>query len=119
MSNQVLGGYTFAYDPDPLTWSGVHKVKSRADLPTISSNISYNWGFVDWDPVELHWSAMSDAMYDALYALHIASDGALTYTWNPQLGTQYTVEIVDFQGKQFNTAWWYDVTMTLKIIAEV
>jgi hypothetical protein len=119
MANQVLGGYTFVYDPDPLSWSGIHKIKSRADLPTFTSNITYNWGFVEWSPVQLSWSSMTNAMVVALQNLHEATDGGLTYTWNPQLGTSYTVEIVDLQGKQFNSSWWTDVTMTLKIIAEL
>jgi hypothetical protein len=118
--NQVLGGYTFPYDPAMGDWSGVNQNKSRADLDAITRTISFNWGFVDYKPVILKWSSIPKTMYDQLVSLWIANNGGNTYTYNPRTGTSYTVEIVDLVGTPFGPTgsydWLIDVQMTLKVL---
>jgi hypothetical protein len=119
MANQILGAYTFAIDPDPARWSGIHKVKKLPILSTLQGEITFDWGFKEWDLVQLFWSSMPASMWDSLYELHIAGDGGLTYTWDPQLESTYTVEIADLDGRQYDTEWYTEVTLTLKIEEEL
>jgi hypothetical protein len=120
-----LNGTALTFDPALGDWTGVIKRKSRADAETLTRNVTYNWGFVDWDPVILRWGSMPLSQFLTIDVLHKANNGANTYTFDPGdgSGNLYTVEIVSFVGTPFGpdvtaVTWMVNVELVLKVMTQ-
>ncbi|MHA1286137.1 MAG: hypothetical protein ACTSPB_01915 [Candidatus Thorarchaeota archaeon] len=107
----------------PKVFSGIHYKKSRADVPTLSDNISIIWGFVLPDiTVELSWPWMAEDVYETLEDKYLEAAGSTlhrfdVYADGSTIGS-YNAEIVDFFGAPYEN-YRSDVKMTLKLMEEV
>lgn len=93
---QILGSYTFYWDPDHMTIP--EKKKDIAVQKTYGGSAIFEWSAVlQGTKVELRWNYMPRGMYKKLRELYIP-DGQ-TYEWNPQVGgNTYNIRIIDLKG---------------------
>ncbi|MDX9785443.1 MAG: hypothetical protein RBT11_01610 [Desulfobacterales bacterium] len=116
MANMSLGAYTFVLNPASMDIPESKKL--FAEVKTYSGSAIFQWpALIQGQTVELFWSHMGVAQYEALRALYL-SDAVVT--WNPQYLGTYQVVVSHLEGKYLDAVYnahpyRYDVKMKLNI----
>lgn len=95
----VLGGYELPYIPPLSHFSGIRKIKSRADIKTYEGNVTLNWGFNIKDyPVIYYYPYMDEEFYQALKTLYEKNQ---EYEYDIEDGNIYIVEILNLEAEVY------------------
>ena len=118
MVKMELGDYTFDWNPTQFTEP--KKTRIVSVIQTYASVVSFSWGcFNEGQVIEIEWEWMKEAQYDSLQTL-IEADAEVE--WNPQDGYTYQVQILDLEGKYFDSSledapYRKDVRLTLVVMS--
>jgi hypothetical protein len=123
MAKQILGRYTFYWDPDEMTMPYSEKTVSEAKTHAGTQIFEWTASIVGKE-VTLKWDFMPLFMYRMLRRKYLRTGE--TYTWNPQLddGQTFSVVIKYLEGTYFkvlkeDTEYRKDVIMVLSIRSKV
>lgn len=95
MPNMSLGTYTFALNPAGMDIPEAKK--PFAEVKTYVGSAIFQWpALIQGQTVELVWSHMGVAQYDALREMYLS---AAVVTWNPQYLGTYQVVVSHLEGK--------------------
>jgi hypothetical protein len=116
----VLGNHTFTMNPATATLP----IKRRMGLPveTLTGVEIFSWGvIIAGVKLTLTWEFMPTTSFDAIEALYVAD---MAYTFNPENGHTYNVEITNLQGSYHidptaNAPHRRDVTLELLIVSQL
>jgi len=125
MAEQTLGSYAFVDDPETMGIPESKKTVSSVD--TYASVAVFQWpALIAGQKIELSWSLMEVAQYDALRLLYLSAN---IITWIPKpatltyAGASYQVAVVDLsgvynEGTFHHQPYRFDVKLVLLIISE-
>ena len=83
----VLGGYTYAYNPDVVSKSPV--VRAISETVTLNGVLYTDWGYIRQDRViDQTWTHMEIPVYQSLYAIFVAGG---TQSFVDEWGETFTV----------------------------
>lgn len=98
---QILGGYTFYWNPDRMHIP--EKQKDVSVVKTYGGSAIFEWAAIlQGTVVELTWNFMPKGQYKALRELYLQT--GTTFIWDPETGgNTYTVRIIGLTGEYFGT----------------
>lgn len=93
MQKMTLGSYTFWRNPkqSPIP----RQLRHTASVKTYGGTAFFSWGLFYGQTVLLEWDWMTSDAFDSFQSLLEDDEEKI---WNPQIGTNYDVEILKLDG---------------------